>query len=140
MMDKVDAATRSRIMSRIRGTNTKPELALRRTLHAMGVRYRIHDRSVPGTPDISHKSTRVAVLVDGCFWHGCPKHYRRPASRTEYWDRKIAYNADRRSRVHARLAEGGWKVLEFWECEVREDVSKVARRVAKAIDSRRRTH
>lgn len=130
-MDTVDRQTRSRIMSRIRGKNTKPELRLRRTLHGMGVRYRIHDRSVPGTPDISHKGARVAVFVDGCFWHGCPQHYSRPASRQEFWDGKLAYNLDLRARVKAKLE--GWTVIEAWECQVRDDAASVATKVGASI-------
>ncbi|HUR25011.1 MAG TPA: very short patch repair endonuclease [Candidatus Thermoplasmatota archaeon] len=116
-MDTVTPEVRSRIMGRIRGKNTKPELMLRRALHAEGVRFRVHDRTVPGTPDITHKGRRIAVFVDGCFWHGCPKHYSRPRSRQEFWDRKLAYNRDLRQRVRARL--DGWTVVEHWECEVR---------------------
>ena len=134
MADVVDAATRSRIMSRIRGKNTKPELRLRQALYAQGVRYRVHDRSVPGTPDVSHKGHRVAVFVDGCFWHGCPQHYSRPASRQEYWDGRLAYNRDLRARVKSRLV--GWKVLELWECQVVGDAAAVASKVAKAMKIR----
>lgn len=137
MADTVDAATRSRIMSRIRGKNTKPELQLRRALFAEGCRFRVHDRTVPGTPDISHKGAKVAVLVDGCFWHGCPRHYRRPASRLDYWDKKLAYNHGLRGRVRARLKEGGWRTFEFWECQVRDEAPKLARRIAAAIRRRR---
>jgi DNA mismatch endonuclease (patch repair protein) len=133
-MDTVDAATRSRIMGRIRGKNTKPELRLRRALHSQGVRYRVHDRSVPGTPDISHKGARVAVFVDGCFWHGCPEHYSRPKSRQEFWDGKLAYNHDLRARVKSRLA--GWKVVELWECQVAGNASAAASKVAKAMKAR----
>lgn len=133
-MDKVDPATRSRIMSRIRGKNTKPELSLRQALHATGARYRVHDRSVPGTPDISHKGAKVAVFVDGCFWHGCPQHYSRPQSRQEFWDRKLAYNRDLRQRVTGRLQ--GWTIVEVWECDVRADPAKVARRLRRLLSRR----
>lgn len=135
MTDLVDTATRSRIMSRIRGKNTKPEIQLRKALHAAGLRYRVHDRAVPGTPDISHKGARVAVFVDGCFWHGCPKHYSRPASRQDFWDSKLAYNHDLRARVRARLK--GWRVIEAWECDVRERSPKLVLRVAKALEAGR---
>ena len=99
-------------MSRIRGKDTKPELVLRRALTALGVRYRVHNRRVPGTPDLSHTGSRVAVFVDGCFWHGCPRHYRPPRSRVEFWARKLEYNRDLRKRVTARLS--GWNVLQIW--------------------------
>lgn len=136
MVDTVDKATRSRIMGRIRGKNTKPEIALRKALFATGTRFRVHDRSVPGTPDISHKGAKVAVFVDGCFWHGCPEHYSRPASRRNFWDAKLAYNHDLRRRVLARL--DGWKVVQAWECEVRSDSRSAAARIQAAIKRGRR--
>lgn len=130
-MDRVPPEVRSRIMSKIRGRNTKPELALRRALYAEGVRFRIHNRSIPGTPDIAHKGARVAVFVDGCFWHGCPRHYRVPKSRVQYWAKRLAYNHDLRVRVKARLE--GWTVLEVWECEIREDLAGVVGHIGSAI-------
>lgn len=137
IVDNVDPATRSRIMSRIRGKDTTPELSLRRALFGLGVRYRVHNRRVPGTPDISHTKTRVAVFVDGCFWHGCPQHYSTPASRQEYWAGRLAYNKDLRQRVKARLLAGNWEALEFWECEVKRDADEAAARISQAIQRRR---
>jgi len=137
MADTVDKATRSRIMSRIRGKNTKPEIQLRRALFATGTRFRVHDRSVPGTPDISHKGAKVAVFVDGCFWHGCPEHYSRPASRRKFWDAKLAYNHDLRRRVLARL--DGWTVTQVWECQVRDEAPTVASAIARSIRRGRTT-
>lgn len=132
-MDKVDAATRSRIMARIRGRDTQPELMLRRELWRAGHRYRVHRRDVPGTPDLCSKKLRLAVFVDGCFWHGCPKHYRQPSSRVEYWQGKLERNRRRREDVLAQLQGAGWAALAVWECEVHADVAKAARRVASAL-------
>jgi DNA mismatch endonuclease, patch repair protein len=137
MADTVDKATRSRIMSRVRGTNTKPERLLRQALWAEGTRFRIHDRSVPGTPDISHKGARVAVFVDGCFWHGCPRHYKRPASRQAFWDGKLAYNHDLRRRVKERLRLERWHIVEVWECNIKANPAKIAPRIATRIRARR---
>lgn len=131
MADTVDRATRSRIMSRIRGKNTGPELHLRKRLHTLGVRYRIHDSTISGKPDISHKGAKVAVFIDGCFWHGCPEHYSRPAARQEFWDAKLASNRKRRARVLQDLE--GWTIVQAWECKVNASPAKQARIVAKVI-------
>lgn len=136
-MDRVDAAVRSRIMSRIRGKNTKPEIQLRKAVFAEGVRFRVHDRSIRGTPDISHKGAKVAVFVDGCFWHGCPEHYSRPRSRQEFWDTKLAYNRNLRERVLNRLHDERWHVVQVWECNVRTDPKKVAQGIARVVNQRR---
>lgn len=119
-------------MARIRGRDTSPELLLRQHLWRKGHRYRLHRRDVPGTPDLCSKTRRVAVFVDGCFWHGCPLHYRAPSSRIEYWSAKLERNRARRVTVLANLKERGWKAVAVWECEVRADVMKAARRVSAA--------
>ena len=124
-------------MSRVRGKNTKPEIHLRRALYALGVRFRVHDRTVPGTPDISHKAGKVAVFVDGCFWHGCPEHYSRPQSHQGYWDGRLTYNRDLRRRVLVRLEEDGWLVIQSWECAIHGDATEVALQIARAVQSRR---
>ena len=133
MPDPFGADVRSRIMSRVRGRDTGPERAVRSLLWAGGLRYRTHDRSVPGRPDISHKGRRVAVFIDGCFWHGCPRHYSRPGSRQEFWDAKLAGNRKRRQAVLQELATAGWRVVQEWECSVERDPARVARRVEKAL-------
>ncbi len=120
---------RSRTMSRIRSKNTGPEVALRKALHGRGVRFRIHDRSVPGTPDVAIRGARLAVFIDGCFWHGCPRHYRPPKSRKRFWNAKLAYNLELRSRVRLRLAYAGWACLECWECDVRKNPTMLASQV-----------
>jgi len=107
-------------MSRIQSVNTAPELAVRRALAAAGIRYRLHDPGLPGRPDITIRRSRVVIFVDGCFWHGCPRHYSRPHVRQEYWDAKIASNRARRKMVLERLSSDGWKAFQLWECEVRE--------------------
>jgi DNA mismatch endonuclease, patch repair protein len=133
MADQFGAEVRSRIMSRVRGRDTGPERAVRSLVWSRGLRYRTHDSSVPGRPDISHKGKRVAVFLDGCFWHGCPKHYTRPASRQEFWDAKLAANRDRREAVLKDLRAKGWNVVQVWECDIESSPVRVANRVTGAL-------
>lgn len=119
------------MMSRIRGSNTKPELALRRVLHAKGYRFRTHVRGLPGTPDIVFSRRRAAVFVHGCFWHrhGCGKTYT-PKSRRDFWEEKFAANVERDKRVREALAGEGWRVFVAWQCEIETDDSLLNRLVA----------
>lgn len=121
---------RSRTMSKIRGKDTGPEMEVRRWLWSQGIRYRVHDRSLPGTPDISNKSRKVAVFIDGCFWHGCPRHYKTPKTRSGFWDEKIRRNREKRQRVRGQYPED-WTIVEFFEC----DAGQGARRAAEALRS-----
>lgn len=113
---------RRRVMATIRGQDTGPEIAVRRMLHAMGYRYRLHRRDLPGRPDVAFPGRHKAVFVHGCFWHqhpGC-KLARQPKSRLNYWLPKLRRNQERdRERLEA-LATMGWKVLIIWECEARD--------------------
>ena len=107
-------------MSRVRGGNTKPEMVLRRGLHARGLRYRIHPREVPGKPDIVLPRHRAVILIHGCFWHGhdCSL-FRWPATRPEFWRNKIEGNRKRDSKTLAELQVAGWRVIVIWECALR---------------------
>src|SRR5437879_6444622 len=96
MPDVMSPEERSRLMSRIRGKNTQPELLLQSNLRRSAVRFRTHARDVPGTPDIVLSNSRVAVFVDGCFFHGCPRHFQAPATRRSFWKRKLDQNKRRR--------------------------------------------
>jgi len=116
-------------MSRIRGRDTGPELVLRRALWARGLRYRLENK-LPGRPDIVFRGAKVAVFVDGCFWHGCPLHAVRPKANAEFWRKKLDANIERDTRVTAELKEMGWHVLRFWEHEIRDSVSVVVDRIA----------
>lgn len=120
MPDVVDAGTRSRMMSGIRGKNTRPELLIRRALHARGFRYRLHAPDVPGKPDMVFPRFRATVFVHGCFWHGhdCPL-FRLPGTRTEFWKAKIARNRTRDEEVAAMLSASGWRRLVVWECALK---------------------
>ena len=104
-------------MSGIRGKDTKPELLIRRALHAKGFRYRLHSRNVPGSPDLVLPKFRAAVFINGCFWHGhdCPL-FRLPGTRTEFWQAKIERNRMRDKEVAAMLSQSDWRRLVVWEC------------------------
>ncbi|MFN7883220.1 MAG: very short patch repair endonuclease [bacterium] len=122
MTDVVDQQTRSRMMSGIRGKNTKPELALRRALHARGFRFRLHSGKVHGRPDLVLPKHRAVVFVHGCFWHrhqGC-RYATVPATRPEFWRAKFDANTARDSAVRTRLLEDGWRVATVWECALRK--------------------
>ena len=96
----------------------------------MGKRYRTHDRTVFGTPDMSNKSKRVAVFIDGCFWHGCSRCYREPKTNTDFWRDKIKRNQKRRKEVLRELRKEGWKILQFWEHQVNQDSDKISVKIA----------
>ena len=121
-------------MSRIRGKNTGPELLLRSAAWRLGARYHLHPVDVPGRPDLCNKRAKVAVFVDGCFWHGCPSHFRPPKTRRAFWVEKIRRNQERRARVRGEMPSG-WTVLELFECRLKEDLEDAARQVAGALRS-----
>jgi DNA mismatch endonuclease (patch repair protein) len=128
----LSAEARSRIMARIRGRNTRAEVSLRRTLWALGFRgYRVHVRKLPGTPDIVFPRHKVAVFVDGVFWHGHPSKFH--LVRTAYWRKRIRRNRARDRRANRELERGGWTVVRLWDLEVLEDPSLAASRVADAL-------
>ncbi|TIT20139.1 MAG: DNA mismatch endonuclease Vsr [Mesorhizobium sp.] len=116
-MDIFDPIKRSAVMACVRSKNTKPELRVRSYLHRRGLRYVIHDKRLPGNPDIAFPSRRVVVFVHGCFWHGhnCKKG-RPPSSRSDYWLHKIEGNRTRDEMAARRLLEMGWDVIVIWEC------------------------
>jgi DNA mismatch endonuclease (patch repair protein) len=124
-------------MSRQKSRNTQVELALRKALHAAGMRYRVHRRPVKGVrreADIVFTAVKVAVFVDGCFWHGCPEHATWPKTNAEFWRAKIEGNRRRDLDTDARLAEAGWLAVRVWE---HEPIESAARVVRAAVDSRR---
>lgn len=122
MADVVDKKTRSRMMSGIRSTNTRPELAVRRTLHAAGLRYRLHVSDLPGKPDIVLHRHKLCIFVHGCFWHrhaGC-RLTATPATRSEFWLDKFAQNVQRDQAAREALRQQGWRVFILWECGIRK--------------------
>jgi DNA mismatch endonuclease, patch repair protein len=133
MADIVDAPTRSRMMSGIKGKNTTPELIVRRYLHARGFRYRLHVRQLAGRPDLVLPRHRVAIEVRGCFWHrhpGCRFAYT-PRSNREFWTQKLNRNVKRDARNLAALVAEGWRVLVIWECETTSEaaLARLAERI-----------
>ncbi|WP_259349247.1 very short patch repair endonuclease [Rhodococcus sp. UFZ-B548] len=127
-------AGRSRVMAAIRSKDTKPELALRKGLRAVGaVGYRVHLRDVPGRPDIAYTRWKVAIFVDGAFWHGHPDHWH-PERATEYWKEKITNNQERDKRNTATLKEMGWKVVRFWDFEVQNDPASCVAAVYRTLE------
>lgn len=112
-------------MSGIRGRNTRPETRLRRALHARGLRYRLHVRNLPGTPDIVFPSFRAAIMVHGCFWHrhkGC-RYATNPGTRPEFWQEKFGRNVERDRANEQALQNAGWRVATVWECALRRPES-----------------
>ena len=130
MTDVFDSAKRSEIMSRIRSRDTGPEMVVRRVAHALGFRFRLHRRDLPGTPDLLFPKHRAVIQVHGCFWHrhpGC-KYATTPKTRVSYWEDKLQGNVVRDRRNEAALHELGWRVMVIWECETR-DPEAVAGRI-----------
>lgn len=121
-MDRVDPKTRSRMMASIRGRNTRPELLVRRSLHAAGLRFRLHVKGLPGRPDIVLPGRRLVVFVHGCFWHrhpGC-RFATTPATRQDFWASKFAANVARDHMNAKECQDAGWSVRTVWECETRQ--------------------
>ena len=121
MADKLNTQQRHHCMSRIRGKDTKPEILVRKGLHARGFRFRLQDRKLPGRPDIVLPKYGVAIMVNGCFWHGhkgC-RYATKPKSNAEFWETKIARNIHRDEVTAAHLEALGWTVIVVWECELR---------------------
>ena len=136
-MDVHDKPTRSYNMSRIRSRDTKPEVKLRKLLWLCGLRgYRLHSK-LPGKPDIVFSRAKVAIFIDGCFWHGCPHcgDGRAPSSNTIYWTEKRRRNQERDARRTGELEAMGWKVLRLWEHEVMKEAEESVARVEKLLVS-----
>ena len=124
MADVVTPEVRSRMMSGIRGKDTKPEMLLRRSLHALGLRYRLHVADLPGKPDLVFPRFNAVVFVNGCFWHrhaGC-RYATTPATRREFWESKFAANVSRDQANRNRLLDSGWRVLVIWECALKKSM------------------
>jgi DNA mismatch endonuclease, patch repair protein len=120
MADIVSAAVRSRMMAGIKGKNTNPELLLRKGLHARGFRFRLHDKSLPGTPDIILPRYRAVIFAHGCFWHGHDCHlFKWPKTREDFWRAKIARNQELDAKAEATLSKTDWRYAVIWECALK---------------------
>lgn len=127
MADDLTPEQRRKCMAAIRSKDTKPEMIVRRAVHAMGYRYRLHRRELPGCPDLVLPKHRKAIFVHGCFWHAhtCRAGVRLPASNVDYWKKKRDGNVKRDKEAQAKLKELGWELLTIWECETKKSESLV---------------
>jgi len=138
-MDRVSPETRSRMMAAVRSKDTRPEMLVRRTAHAMGLRFRLHRKDLPGRPDLVFPKHRLALFVHGCFWHrheGC-RRCTMPATNVAFWAAKFARNIERDRIVLAGLAKAGWRTAVVWECGAKspEEVREVLRRLMPGCDT-----
>ena len=138
-MDKFTVEKRSSIMSSVRSKNTKPEMYVRSMLHNNGLRFRLHRKDLPGSPDIVLSGFKTAIFVNGCFWHGhgCPKG-RRPASNRDFWNEKLDQTLRRDEENHAALRNMGWRVIIIWECEIVNATEKIVGELKRAKPPHRR--
>jgi len=123
MADKFSKEKRSSIMAKVHSANTSPEITVRKLLHSMGYRFRLHLVDLPGTPDIVSPKYKTAIFVHGCFWHGCPSCRRariRPKANSNYWNKKLDRNMQRDKENQASLELLGWHTLIIWECETKK--------------------
>jgi len=130
----------SKVMSKNRGKDTGPELALRRVLRDTGLAgYRLHWKKVPGRPDLAYPGKKIAIFVHGCFWHRCPYcNLPLPKSHTDFWSKKFEKNKKRDSSKIVKLESEGWDVLVIWECEIKEDIRGCARKVKDLVKMRQK--
>lgn len=133
MADTVDVAVRSRMMAKVRGRDTRPEIIVRRSLHANSFRYRLHRKDLPGRPDVVLPRHRLVIFVHGCFWHGhdC-RRGRRPTSNTGFWNVKLARNVERDGEAQKALRAAGWAVEVIWECSLTAGLERVLGRLRDA--------
>lgn len=129
MADIYDNDKRSWLMSRVKSKDTKPEIMLRKALFKQGIRgYRVN-YDTPGSPDIVFPKHKIAIFIDGCFWHGCPHCYKEPKTRAEFWQKKLKENIERDDAVNRKLRRDGWVVMRFWEHEVEKHLTFCVKRI-----------
>lgn len=137
MADIFTPEKRHKIMAAVKGKDTKPEMLVRRFLHAAGYRYRLHDHKLPGCPDLVFPSLRTVIFIHGCFWHGhenC-KYFRLPKSNVEFWRNKISRNIERDAKARAELENQYWNVIVIWECDLKNKLRReeILENVAKEL-------
>ena len=139
-VDTLSPAQRSERMSRVRSRDTKPELLVRKLVHGLGYRYRLHGKDLPGRPDLVFGPRRKVIMVYGCFWHGhdCPRGARMPQNNRAYWEAKISRNMARDKASLAALKKLGWTPRVIWECQTRDDAA-LARLITRQVGKRAST-
>ncbi len=138
LVDSLSQGERSEIMARVRSKDTGPELLVRRLAFALGYRYRLHGKDLPGRPDLVFRPKRKVIFVHGCFWHrhpNCPLA-RMPKSRLDFWEAKLEGNRERDDKNKKALTRAGWKVLIVWECQLK-DIDRLTSRLRRFIDAER---
>jgi DNA mismatch endonuclease, patch repair protein len=140
-MDTFTRVERSAVMRRVRGKDTKPEMAVRRMVHGMGFRYALHRGDLPGNPDLAFPCRKKVIFVHGCFWHGhaCRSGRNRPSSNQGYWIPKLDRNKARDACNRGRLQRLGWKVLTVWECELKKE-QRLKARLAEFLEDKNESH
>ncbi|MAX23605.1 MAG: very short patch repair endonuclease [Phycisphaeraceae bacterium] len=134
-MDRFSPEERSRIMRTVRWKNTKPEVSVRRMLHGMGFRFRLHRRDLPGRPDIVLPRYRTVIFVNGCFWHqhsGCRKA-TIPQNNRAFWEKKLMRTIERDAENRQKLTDCGWTVITVWECEIKKSMKETMRKIVKKL-------
>ena len=127
MPDKITKTQRSYIMSQIRGTRTKPELIVKENIDGRKLRYQ--PKGIPERPDFANKSKKIALFIDGCFWHKCPRCYKPPKSNKKYWKAKVERNTKRDKHVNRKMKKEGWTVIRFWEHQVKENELHIIKKI-----------
>ena len=138
MVDSLSPKDRSEIMARVRSKNMRPELAVRKLVFALGFRYRLHAKDLPGHPDLVFRSRKKVIFVHGCFWHRHPHCAlaRMPKSHVDFWQRKLEGNRQRDEKNRRALLREGWKVLTIWECQL-NDAAGVESKIRRFLDAQR---
>lgn len=135
MADIFSKKKRSWVMSKVRSSRTVPEMRMKSRLQKLGFAYQ--PKNVIGNPDFAHVRARIAVFINGCFWHGCRLHYKAPKANWRFWKEKVTYNMKRDGRAAARLRKGGWSCITLWEHDVRKSPGKCLKRVKGALCKRK---
>ncbi|MGI9056416.1 MAG: very short patch repair endonuclease [Pyrinomonadaceae bacterium] len=136
MADIVSRSKRKEMMSRVKQRHTKPEIIVRKLLHRLGYRFRLHNKKLPGTPDIVLPKYETVIFVHGCFWHqheNCRKA-RRPTSNVEFWNEKLDKNIERDKQKESELKKAGWKILTIWDCEIKVEITLI-KRINRVLES-----
>ena len=135
MADNLTPEQRHKNMTHIKSTNTKIEKDITNALWNLGYRFRKNVKGLPGKPDIAIKKHKVVIFLDSCFWHKCPKHFKKPKSNLEYWEPKIKRNVERDAEINRYYQNKNWHILRIWEHEVKKDFDNTLAKISKFIDS-----